>query len=362
MHVFLFPLPTDIAVKMIRERSRLKWRLCLVAGISIILLFMTWQNKNKVGELKHLALSYVLVRCPVENSKEKFMSIHLNGTYVEGVKRKFPAVNSWYPEIRTDKVEFKHLCNSLVQPVDLLIFITSGTTQRSAERRQLARTTWLNMPNPNGSVRHMFVLGLSTNAYENQRIFNETVRFGDLLILNFIDDYRNLTLKIMSAMKWIALNCGDVKFVMKTDYDVFVNIPKITQFLADKDFLLPNAILGRCYRRSSVERNSTYKYYVPKEEYSVRYFPPYCSGSGYIMTKSTLKNLVKISYFIPRIRMEDAYLGVCAYCINLKLISQDELGLDFSEIQERIKVPGDLFSFMIVHSVPYDVIRKLWNL
>ena len=326
------------------------------------MVFITLQNQDKVRELKHLALSSVTVHCPVENSWEKFRSIHLNGTYVEGLKRRYLVVNSWYPEISTDKMNFKDLCNSWEQPIDLLIYITSGTTKRSAERRQLARTAWLNMPSRNGNVRHMFVLGLSTNDYENQRIFNETVRFGDILILNFTDTYRNLTLKIMSAMKWIALNCNDVKLVMKTDYDVFINIPKIAQFLANQKFSLPNAILGRCFRRTFVERNSTYKYYVPMEEYSLRYFPSYCSGSGYLMSLHTLKNLVRISYFIPKIRMEDAYLGVCAYCANLKLISRDEFGLEFSEIEDKIKKPEDLFSFMLVHSVPYDVIRSLWNL
>ena len=359
--ILLFQLAA-ITVEMIKQCNRLKWRLCFLAGISIILVLVILQNQEKVSELRHLALSSILVRCPVENSWEKFTSIHLNGTNIEGVKRKFPIVNSWYPEISMDKIKFKDLCSSWEEPIDLLVFITSGTTKKSAERRQLARTTWLNAPNPHGHVRHIFALGLSTNAYENQRIFNESVRFGDILILDFTDTYRNLTLKIMSAMKWIALNCPDVKLVMKTDYDVFINIPKIAQFLANHDFTLPNSILGRYYRRSFVERNSTYKYYVPMEEYSLRYFPPYCSGSGYIMATSTVRKLVKMSYFIHQIRMEDAYLGVCAYCANLKLISNDQFGIEFPEIKDKNKNPEDLFSFMVVHSVPYDVISHLWNL
>ena len=329
------------------------------AGFAIFLFVLLPQHKEEVLNLGKVVFNTLVVSCPIGNVRYKLDNIYLNETYTKSSKRVFDVKNSWCPEISTDKMNFKGLCNSWQQPIDLLVLITSGTTKKSAERRQLARTTWLNMLNPYGNVRHMFALGLSTNAHENQRIFRETVHFGDILILNFTDTYKNLTLKVMSAMKWIALNCDRIKLVMKTDCDVFINIPKIAKFLSNHDFLLPNTILGQCYTGSIVNRDSSHKYYVPMQEYNSRYYPPYCSGSGYIMSLHTLKNLVKISYFIPKIRMEDAYLGVCAFCLKVKIKAISDFHFEFQDIEDRIKKPEDLFSFLTVHGVPVATLRHL---
>ena len=215
------------------------------------------------------------------------------------------------------------------------------------------------MPSHHGNVRHMFVLGLSTNSLENQRIFNEALHFGDILILNFTDTYRNLTLKTMSAMKWIALNCDRVKLIMKTDCDIFINIQKVAQFLTQQDYLsLPNTLLGQCYTGSIVNRDSSHKYYVSVEEYSFRYYPSYCSGQGYVMSLNTLRNLVRMSYFIPKIRMEDAYLG-CSSCLKVKINSVSNLHFEFQDIADKVKKPEDLFSFTMVHGVPLATLRHL---
>ena len=146
------------------------------AGISIFLLVLSLKQKEAL-DLGKFVFNTLVVSCRIENAHDKYESIFLNGTFLGSAKRVFHVVNSWYPETSTDKMNFKDLCNSWEQPIDLLIYITSGTTQKSAERRQLARTTWLNVPSHHGNVRHMFVLGLSTNAYENQRVLNEAVRF-----------------------------------------------------------------------------------------------------------------------------------------------------------------------------------------
>ena len=163
----------------------------------------------------------------------------------------------------------------------------------------------------------------------------------------------------MSAMKWIALNCDHVKLVMKTDCDIFINIPKVAQFLTHQDLSMPNTILGQCYTGSIVKRDSSHRYYVPMEEYSSRYYPSYCSGQGYVMSLHTLRSLVRISYFIPKIRMEDAYLGVCAYCLKVKINSISNLHFEFQDIADKIKKPEDLFSFTMVHGVPLATLRHL---
>ena len=41
----------------------------------------------------------------------------------------------------------------------------------------------------------------------------------------FQDTYRNLTLKTVMGLKWSAIFCPQARHVMKTDDDIFVNVP-----------------------------------------------------------------------------------------------------------------------------------------
>ena len=338
----------------------IKW-LCLLGICALLLMFIKEKTAvTRIYQIKDIILHGKPSYCPIENVHEKFASVYYNGSYRNHTPSQF-AVNSWFSAISTDKISFKKLCN-IGQEVDLLIVITSSTAAKSVTRRQLARTTWLNMPVESGIVKFVFVLGLSTNAYENEVVLNETIRFKDILILNFTDTYRNLTMKTMSTMKWIASNCKHVKLIMKTDADIFINVPKIMNHLRSIHFSLPKTLLGRCYTYSIIERNSSYKYFVPMSEYRFQYFPPYCSGSGYIMTLTTMKNLLRISYFIPNISIEDVYVGACAHCLGVTQESREDFGREFKEVAQDVKEPEDIFSYMTIHRVPYDVIRYLWNL
>ncbi len=47
--------------------------------------------------------------------------------------------------------------------------------------------------------------------------------YGDLVQENFIDSYRNLTLKTLMGIRWASIHCSNAKFVVKIDDDVIIN-------------------------------------------------------------------------------------------------------------------------------------------
>ena len=51
----------------------------------------------------------------------------------------------------------------------------------------------------------------------------------------FQDTYRNLTLKTVMGLKWSAIFCPQAKFVMKTDDDIFVNLPFLHDAIAKNE-------------------------------------------------------------------------------------------------------------------------------
>ena len=84
-----------------------------------------------------------------------------------------------------------------------------------------------------------------------RRIFLYVVLFFLFRILNqfytiFQDIYYNLTLKTVMGLKWCSIYCNQAKYVMKTDDDIFVNIP-LLHWVAVKESQTPfaNQISGK---------------------------------------------------------------------------------------------------------------------
>lgn len=67
----------------------------------------------------------------------------------------------------------------------------------SLQQRQAIRTTWGSVRQIEAfRVRTIFVVGRENPNAHVQSIFEEAKEFGDLLIGDFVDHYRNNTLKV----------------------------------------------------------------------------------------------------------------------------------------------------------------------
>jgi len=82
---------------------------------------------------------------------------------------------------------------------------------------------------------------------EMQRLVQkEHDQYGDVVQGNFVDDYRNLTLKNVMGLKWVARYCPGADFFLKADDDTFIDIGQLKHFL-DRTFglktTLPNNIV-----------------------------------------------------------------------------------------------------------------------
>lgn len=56
--------------------------------------------------------------------------------------------------------------------------------------------------------------------------------FGDIIIADMKDSYKNLTLKVLYMVEWASTYCSNARFFMKTDDDVFLNVPLVLDFIA----------------------------------------------------------------------------------------------------------------------------------
>ncbi len=100
------------------------------------------------------------------------------------------------------------------------------------ERRSMLRQTWPSHltnqsnieNNPLDVVRLGFVIGLTDDKAIQEKVLKESETYGDILQINMIDTYANLSVKGAGLLRWVDTYCPQVDFVLKVDDDVYVNV------------------------------------------------------------------------------------------------------------------------------------------
>ena len=225
----------------------------------------------------------------------------------------------------------------IVQEPDeqLIIFITSVPFH--IERRLSIRQTWLSllvnntiargrssirtMKNPSNAsnnlvIHYWFVCGHDTKVEVESAVRNESAVYGDILRLEYTETYSLLAFKTMSSL-WLA-STMDVKFIVKVDDDVYLHVPKMIWWL--KTSSLPENLYAGCVQYGAIIiRNPKHKWFVSEQFLNGSWFPPYCGGPFYILSKSALLELLKVSLNegLTPFPLEDAYIGILAKRVGI---------------------------------------------
>uniref|UniRef100_A0A8C8S090 Hexosyltransferase n=1 Tax=Pelusios castaneus TaxID=367368 RepID=A0A8C8S090_9SAUR len=191
--------------------------------------------------------------------------------------------------------------------------------------REAIRKTWGNESVvPNVKVVRLFMLG-ANDKDQNEALLWESRKHHDIIQQDFLDAYKNLTLKTMMGLKWIINYCGGASFVMKTDTDVFVN----TEYLIQK-LLKPLVPLSQYFftgflmRNARPHRNIASKWYVPKDIYPAESYPDFCSGTGYVFSGSLVPKIVNASSKVKFLYLEDVYVALCLDQEGIKMVPPPE--------------------------------------
>ncbi|XP_037091053.1 beta-1,3-galactosyltransferase 1-like [Pollicipes pollicipes] len=185
----------------------------------------------------------------------------------------------------------------------LLVLVTSAVD--NWERRQAIRDTWGGgdaLAEVGG--RLLFLLG-ETEPESAAAIRAEAQEYGDILQEAFRDSYRNLTLKTMMGLRWTAEHCDKVNFVVKTDDDIYWNLPLLMSHLEtfdDRRF-----ITGCIKQYSAPEPISMSGAQAPPG------YPLFAAGAGYVLTGDLTADLYQAARRIRLLPVEDVFItGFCA--------------------------------------------------
>jgi hypothetical protein len=96
---------------------------------------------------------------------------------------------------------------------------------------------------------------------------SEALQYKDMIQFGFIDNYYNMTLKVISILCWTQYKCLDTKYIMKAN-DIIININLLVKNLK----IFRSGITGILSKKRKAITSNAESYYMPKDIYPDQYY------------------------------------------------------------------------------------------
>ncbi|KAI4894447.1 hypothetical protein NFI96_006417 [Prochilodus magdalenae] len=180
------------------------------------------------------------------------------------------------------------------------------------EARDALRSTWGSEKMVmNKVVSLFFMLGQpssETGEEETQKLLQESEEYHDIVQSDFLDSYKNLTIKTMVIMEWLTSHCQNASYAMKIDSDMFLNVDSLVNMLLKAPSR--NYLTGLVAINGRVLRDPHSKWYFPKDVFPDDFYPPYALGLGYVFSMDLPEKLVEGAKYVRAVYIEDVYIGL----------------------------------------------------
>ncbi|KAG0719393.1 Beta-1,3-galactosyltransferase 1 [Chionoecetes opilio] len=186
------------------------------------------------------------------------------------------------------------------QKLWLLVVVSSSVP--NFLRRRAIRDTWGGAAALAASnAKMVFLLANSYDANLQKQVVEESRTYGDILQEDFVDSYMNLTLKSVMGLKWTSIYCPQAQYFLKTDDDIFVNVPVLLTYLQES---AKTRWITGCIKQKKAFRpvNAVPGMPMPPAH------PPFVAGAGYVISGDLIKELYEASLVTRPIPVEDVYI------------------------------------------------------
>nr|XP_006011075.1 PREDICTED: beta-1,3-galactosyltransferase 2-like [Latimeria chalumnae] len=287
----------------------------VVVCVVIVIVFCVHRNKTHPWEKKTVNYNrqHDVVQTAEPPAKQQRSPVKANFTWKRSVVRHDIVYPYDYIINEPDKCKDK-------KPF-LVLLIPTGAAEVSA--RNAIRETWGNETLiPGVTIVRLFFLGFPVPLAESLQwpLKEESAVHHDIIQKDFLDTYKNLTIKTMMAMEWLADHCPDADYAMKIDTDMFLNSEKLVKSLLNPDMpTRQNYFTGYLFVGQKPHRDKSSKWYIPEDAFTGDEYPPFCSGTGYVFSVDVVRKILDASRFLIPIYLEDVYIGLCLYNANLSI-------------------------------------------
>lgn len=206
------------------------------------------------------------------------------------------------------------------------LFLFAGVLSgRGYRHRRLAvREAWSNKAQVPGVSIAKFILSADERT---PQVTKELDQHGDIIFIDHKTNYKSILFKTYFVLEY-AVTKYNVKFVLKTDDDAFINVePLISQLhllCMTEDCTNERIYMGRMAKESEVLLQPGHKWnnIVFHNHTGLRTYPTYAMGGGYVLSGDVANMLVTVNLnmklkFTP---IEDATVGFWLMSMDLRHI------------------------------------------
>lgn len=246
-------------------------------------------------------------------------------------------------------------CPNFGKEMDLVIIIMSAPTH--LEARMAIRQTWGHY-GQRSDIGVLFMLGATVDPKVENVLRKEQKTYNDVIRGKFLDSYSNLTLKTISTLEWVDSYCSKVKFLLKTDDDMFINVPRLQAFTI-KHAKDRNVIFGRLAKKWKPIRNKKSKYYVSQAQFKHAIFPDFTTGPAYLLSSDIVRKLYDAALDQTYLKLEDVFVtGIVADKLAIKRTHANEF-LNKKISYSACNVQRGISIHMVKYSEQFDLWKKL---
>lgn len=186
------------------------------------------------------------------------------------------------------------LFNKSVYCPQVPVFYIIRSHPNKTDEREFIRSTWAS------SLKNsiVFVLGNAESVTVRRKVLEEANKYQDLLVIDMLDSYKNLSIKSIGILKWVTRFCNAPRFFFQGDPDVAVFTTSIAAVLNLKDNRKPR-IYGYCWQAASVFRDRSSKWRMDYSVYSSITYPRYVAGAAWIFSPSVPAKILD-ALVVPR--------------------------------------------------------------
>uniref|UniRef100_A0AC34QZD3 Hexosyltransferase n=1 Tax=Panagrolaimus sp. JU765 TaxID=591449 RepID=A0AC34QZD3_9BILA len=138
----------------------------------------------------------------------------------------------------------------------------------------------------------------------------ESEEFSDMIVVDFIDAYKNLSIKIYTMMIWKQEYCDEASYFLRTNDDTIVNFTNLQSFITNNSENVEDLqIYGSIIRRPIPKRDMKNKWYVSTKEYSGQIYPDFCAGWSCLYTKPAVEAVLDQASSTNYLWLDDVLFG-----------------------------------------------------
>lgn len=283
--------------KKIKRKSRANWNYVLL--IFVLLIFISIN---------------IFINYPSNDDFSNQTTVYAHfSTYVQTFQR----IINPYQHKYILKPSVKICQSSLV-----LLTLVSSLPENFSNRNSI-RKSWANKELFPGMYT-VFIIGKSLNKTVNKKLIDEAYIHEDILQDDYIDSYKNLSIKTISAMKWASDYCTKkTKLVLKINDDLIMNSYSLIPFLEVnfKNSHFNNSLFCSPNKEMKVDRNVNSNFYVSENEYAREFFPYFCNGGAYLLSSDLPGMIYETSLYTKPFLTESIYIGILAEKLKTNIVS-----------------------------------------